>query len=110
MVQARQSWQGPHKRAHVGGVVLEQQAAQRVVLEARCAAPGARRHRQAVVVHRRAQHTVQAVLLHACAEGPTGHGRHLGKEELAQRFYKMQDNTLLRARKANACTMQTLSM
>ena len=66
--------QGPHKRTHVGGVVLEQQAAQRVVLEVRRAAPGARRHRQAVVVHRRAQHAVQAVLLHACARGPTGHG------------------------------------
>jgi len=57
---------GAHKGLHVGGVVREQQAAQRVVLEGRRAAPGAGRHRQTVVVHGRAQHAVQAVWVHTC--------------------------------------------
>ena len=59
---------GAHDGLEAVGVVLAQQAGHRGVAEARLAAADAAHHRQAVEVHGGAQHTVEALRVHACTK------------------------------------------
>ena len=56
---------GAHDGLEAVGVVLAQQAGHRRVAEVRRTAADAARHRQAVVVHCKAQDAVQALRVHA---------------------------------------------